>query len=364
MRRLAGIGLAVILSVASYAHASDFATEVIEYVQGTGIPRDSITLEYFSNPSTALGRPTVDTTGDLSFTSGQSDPFPPTAIGPVVPVYQPFRSFELVSVGKNGGRLTLKFDHPVMNDPQNPYGIDLILFGNANQYLSDSSTLWNNGNPNQATVGDYENSEPQPVSVSQDGITWYTFTTGPYADSFAPTLGRVYDEVNPDASLGSGNLWWGQATDPTLPLPPALTAEFFANQTVAQMAKFYGQSAGGTGFDIAPTGWDWIQYIRIDNPSIYNSPEIDAVVDVAPRIAGDTDLNGIVNYSDFVTLKSHFGKPGGWNWGDFSGDARVGYEDFVSLKANFGKTMVGYTPEPLSFMLLGLGMLINILRKR
>ena len=45
--------------------ANDFATEVIEYVQGTGVPNDWLPpFKPFNDPNTALGRPTLETTGD------------------------------------------------------------------------------------------------------------------------------------------------------------------------------------------------------------------------------------------------------------------------------------------------------------
>jgi hypothetical protein len=36
----------------------------------------------------------------------------------------------LVSLGSFGGNITLRFDHPVINDPANPYGVDFVVFGN------------------------------------------------------------------------------------------------------------------------------------------------------------------------------------------------------------------------------------------
>ena len=43
---------------------NDFAAEVVSYIQGTGVTEDYIDGSYFNQPDTALGRPTVDTTGD------------------------------------------------------------------------------------------------------------------------------------------------------------------------------------------------------------------------------------------------------------------------------------------------------------
>lgn len=251
---------------------SDFAAEVISYTPGTGLPRDIITDELFDDPNAALGRPTVDTTGDDWYIVPVETPVP------VVPVYGPFRSFEVVTIG-NGGQLTVRFDHPVKNDPHNPYGADFIVFGNFVHKTSGGGP-WTNGNPNHTTIGNPLQSEPGVVSVSQDGQTWFTFNTGPFADVFPPTLGRTYDPNNPDPNLGAWNQWWGVPTDPTKPLDPNVTS--LAGKTVAQAALAYDGSAGGTPFDIGVLGLDWIRYVRIQNgPNSLLTAEIDALADVA-----------------------------------------------------------------------------------
>ena len=256
---------------------SDFATEVISYTQGTGVPVDSLNMQPINDPNQAVGAPTVDTTGD-GWDIPLGDPVP------VVTVYPAFRSFELVSVG-NDGELILKFDHPVTDDPDNLYGVDLIVFGNAQQLIGGGGA-WHNGNPNDTSVTSGILVEPGIVSVAQDpNGPWYTFSDGPSADDFAPTLGRLYvdDPNDADPNLGTWNLWWGDPTDPTKPLDPNLTAADFSGMTVAEMAVAYQGSAGGTGFDIGELGLSWIQYVRIEDVDGSSATtEIDAVADAAP----------------------------------------------------------------------------------
>jgi len=267
--------LAALLTSPAFAYVfnpSDFATQVVDYTPGTGLVRDYLSGEAFENPANALGRPTVDTTSD-GFN------IPPNEIVPVVPIYGPFRSFELVTVGQ-GGHLTVAFDHPVTNDPNNPFGFDFIIFGNA---AGNSDDYWANRDPASLNMRTGLRSEKGIVSVSQDGQTWHTFPNGPFADTFAPTLGRVYDSADPDVSIGSWNRWWGQPTDPTLPLDPSITQDSLADQSIASIAQLYGVSAGGTGLDIGQLGLPWVQYVRIDNPDGSNAtPDIDAFADVAP----------------------------------------------------------------------------------
>lgn len=283
----------ILFTIAPVAVASDYAAQVVEYVEGSGVPDDFISFDSYNDPNTALGRPTIDTTGDNNFTSGTGSAANPV---PVVPVYQPFRFFEIVSIGQ-GGHLTLKFDHPVTDNPLNPCGTDFVVFGNANQLINGSS-YWRNGNPNLMTVRGGMSREPARVSVSQDGVNWYIYTSGPFADDFAPTLGRIYDPANYEPSLPN-NMWWGAPTDPTYPLDPWLTAASFTGWSVAQIAIKYGCSAGGTGFDLAISGLPWIQYVRIDNPVGSGVvPEVDAIADVAARVLPDYDCDSDVDDDD------------------------------------------------------------------
>lgn len=249
------------------------ASFVVSYYPGAGIPFDFVTGMPFDDPTAALGYPTVDTTGDGLF-------LPPTAPVPVVPVYPPFRAFESVSVGF-GGQLVLGFDEPVVDDPRNPFGVDFIIYSDSFLVIGGGQA-WMNGDPHLTYVSSTVEREPAIVSVSQDGVTWYPFSNGPFADDFAPTLGRVYSPESPDPALGPDNLWWGQPTTPGRPLNPAITPSAIAGLSVAELAELYGHSAGGTGFDLAAVGLTWIRYVRIDGPtSGVDTPEIDAIVDVA-----------------------------------------------------------------------------------
>lgn len=316
------------------AAASDFATQVVEYVEGSGIPVDFISLEEYNDPTTALGRPTIDTTGDNNPTTGTGSAANPV---PVVPVYQPFRHFEVVSIGQ-GGRLVLRFDQPVHDDPLNPCGIDFIIFGNTNQTINGIDR-WRNGDPGLTTVrGMAHGREPARVSVSQDGVTWHTFHAGPFADDFAPTLGRVYDPDHHESGL-PGNFWWGQPTDPTYPVDPRWTPASFDGWTVAQIARKYGRSAGGTGFDLAALGLPWMQYVRIENPVASGmTPEIDAIARVAPRVLPDFDCDSDVDQDDLAFLVECVTGPGmgppvpGCERADLDRDGDVDQVDFAILQ--------------------------------
>lgn len=283
---------------------NDFATEVVEYVQGTGVITDYLSSsKLFNDPNTALGRPTLVTTGDGFYMS-------PGESVPVVPVYGPFRYFEIVTIG-NGGRLTVKFNHPVANDANNLYGIDFIIYGNASQTIAGGQH-WTNGNPEQTAVVGAVSDEPGIVAVSQDGNTWYYFSNGPYADSFAPTASYKWDDVN--------NIW-GDELDQTRPIDPNLTAADLAGKTAAQIIEMYNGSAGGTGFDIGTLGLGWIQYVRIeDKPGSSATSEIDAIADVScrgdykwPYLGGDLNEDCGVDFFDFAILAQNWQTGTGWD---------------------------------------------------
>lgn len=265
------------------ASADDYAVEVVEYVAGTINPAqlyDWIDGTAFTNALSATGRPTVDTTGDAVQTWMPG--IPVGEVVPVVPVYPAFRAFEVVTIGQ-GGRLVLKFDHRVLDDPANPYGLDFLVFGNA-KMGNAGGAYWTNGPPADTLVSGGADDEEARISVSQDGLTWLRLTAWPTADAFAPTLGH---RLEPAPGTG-----WGPAAEATRPIDPGIDAADLGGWSIEDIARHYRDSAGGTGYDLhalalapdAVSGWKWIQYVKIEaGPTL--TPEVDAVSDVAPATA-------------------------------------------------------------------------------
>src|SRR5713226_4520494 len=99
------------LAAASFvftSHASPFADEIISYDPGVGF------ASRFTNPDAALGEPSrINPYGD------PTDPFDP-----------PYGTNQIVSIGA-GGSLVVEFQTPILNHPNNLYGFDFIIFGNA-----------------------------------------------------------------------------------------------------------------------------------------------------------------------------------------------------------------------------------------
>ncbi|MCC6425383.1 MAG: hypothetical protein IT435_01050 [Phycisphaerales bacterium] len=233
-----GVGVGVGCSAVA-AHAGQFASAWVSYDAGVDAAAGYV------DPTTAIGSPTRTSGFDLRVT-----PFNP-----------PFQSSEVVSIGK-GGHLTLAFDTPVADDPANPFGIDLLVFGNSFFYSDDFSPIaqhiWNPGGI---------------VEVSADGIAWEV-VSGAIADGLFPTMGWN-DSTDPFGSDGGAS-----PSDFHLPVNPAFGPW---GSTFDDLKAGYAGSGGGAGIDLALVGLPAISFIRISNTSdAPYSIEIDAVSDVVP----------------------------------------------------------------------------------
>ncbi len=238
----------------------------------------------YDDVKNVLGRPTAYMVGQWG--------------GPVSPYNPAWMAGELLTLQGEDDFVVIEFDHDVVDDPNNPFGLDFIVFGNAFGVGTTDAYYSQDMGPAGISFTGSGTPEEALVEVSQDGQTWYAFTDGPHGDDFAPTLGFVYDDVTPDTTLYSGNRWWGKMVDACYPVDPSLSWTSLQGLTLAEVAKRYNGSAGGTGFDISSLnlpvnaqGRKWFRYVRIsgmesdtpnDDGDYFTSPEVDAVADVAP----------------------------------------------------------------------------------
>ncbi len=249
------LALAICGSLSTFA-ADPWADNVVEYIPGTGISNDFVTSTPYDDATTAIGEPTRFTSDAANFG------------GATTPLQAAFRNDEIVSIG-NGGSLTISFDEPVTDDPNNPYGIDLLIFGNS--FLSG-----NFFNPdfsfNPAGVAGPLVSEGGVVELSVDGVNFVTVPNFD-ADGLYPTYG--YADLLDPFPTAAGNL----PTDFTQPVDPAFDV---VGKTFAEVLVGYDGSGGGAGIDIGALGFSEISFVRISNPTGATSvPEIDAFADVA-----------------------------------------------------------------------------------
>lgn len=294
MHRLAIVVLLAALPSLARAQ-SPYASSVITYSPGSS-PAGGFTIA-----ASALGEPT-------RFTGG---PFFPQAVTPFQPA---FMTSELVSIGA-GGELVVAFDHDVTDDPRNPFGVDLIVFGNA--FFGDAA--YPMGTPSGLFA------EGGQISVSHDGVSWVA-VPGTDADGFAPTCGWL--DASPYATVPGL-----EPTDFTRPIDPSITAASMIGQEWSAVRAMYDGSGGGAGIDLAPLGLSSIRFVRVRVPAgAMQSAEIDGFSDVAPMgIAGDLDGNGTIDGADLGILLSAFGttEPGA----DLDGSGSVDGGDLGALLA-------------------------------
>lgn len=278
-----------------------YADQVISYNSGTNAAPG------FLDSLTTLGIP-ERFTGEGIFPSA------------VTVFNSPFGTDEIVSIGE-GGSLIVKFNTPVTDDPDNLFGIDLLVFGNALFAFGGSGV----GNP----AGLF--SEPGIIEVSVDGTTWFTVADA-LADDLFPTEG--YRDLTDPFATTPGSV----ESNFTQPVDPALSLADFSGLTYAQVLEIYNGSGGGAGVDIGALGLSEISFVRISNPVGSGiTPEIDGFADVAPRIPGDVDLDGQVNVTDLLKLLGAWGaRAPGDPPADFNNDGLVNVTDLLTLLGNWG----------------------------
>lgn len=244
-KQLKTVALLLALAHTTAAHADTrFATRVVSF-SGLG-------ASPYNDPNAALGKPTLwvkDTVnGGPQQRVAASVAYGAWGVDP--------QGQKLVTTIQNGGHLTVEFDPPITDHSKHWWGYDFIVFGNS--FFNHASTVrWDTdlGDVFLGASGDWM--EPSPVSVSPDGVQWYTYplSSRSAADALWPTSGIDWDE-----SHGV----WGDEQDWTKPVPPWLTRSQLMGKSAAQVIQAYQGSAGGCAFDLAPSGFSSIRYIRVD----------------------------------------------------------------------------------------------------
>ncbi|MGA0173189.1 MAG: hypothetical protein ACO3NL_06000 [Phycisphaerales bacterium] len=294
-RRSACTAIALFISAPVFSQ-SPFAANVIEYVPGDGVPQG------YDDGAAVLGIPSRFT----------DDPLFPAA---VTPFSSPYLPSQVCSVGE-GGRLVVEFESPVRDHPTNPYGIDLLIFGNS--FFIDAA--WPSG-----TVGGLFN-DGGVVEVSLDGKS-FVVVPAVEADGLFPTMGYVDTSPYPtEPGLVE--------TDFTKPVDPAM-GPMLIGLSYEQVVEVYAGSGGGAGIDLATVGLAEIRFVRISVPvGAGITAEIDGFADVSPDSQDpdpDLDGDGTVGGSDLTMLLAAWGNAGGD--ADLDGDGIVGGSDLTVLLA-------------------------------
>ncbi len=281
----------------STARATDYAHAVVSYAAGSNASPG------YTNPSVALGPPERFTGEGIS----------PAAITPFHPA---FGSNEIVSIGA-GGHLTLAFSPPIPNRAENPFGIDLIIFGNS--FFTDAAYP-------SGTVGGIV-SDGGTIELSPDGINWVALV-GVAADGPFPTMG--FTDIGPYSAI-PGLV----PTDHRKPVNPAWSPASLVGKSYAEIVSIYDGSAGGTGIDIASVGLSAVVALRISVPAgLHPNVEIDAISVVpAAEVPGDIDGSGTVDGADLAAVLSAFGSSNGD--ADIDGSGLVDGSDLAAVLAGW-----------------------------
>ncbi len=301
--------LILISSVAGAASASEFASTLV-YASGTfgGVAP-------YNTPSAVLGEPAGWIDDD--------DYFDPIACSlvygawSVSPDGQP-----VITTIDNSDVVIVGFDHRVLDDSANPYGVDFIVFGNlaynhsSQAYVGPNTDMNTVYLPSSEETLTYVGNGKVKVEVAQEpNGPWFGFHKGPFADSQFPTNRFAWDGVNKQ---------WGAPLDPLKPVNPALQKSDFAGLSVPSAIALYEGSAGGTGYDLQrlnsqdyqqlsidpQTGRRWIQYVRL-TPGGAPRGQVDAISDVAPANVpafprGDLTYDYRVNLADLAILAENW----------------------------------------------------------
>jgi hypothetical protein len=249
--------------IAYVVNTNDYAVQVISSSNVYPNPP-------YDNPNAVLGRPTLTffDVADGAVTNRTSIIDPPYNVAP--------GGSDVITEITNGGQLTVMMGRKVYHNPNNPYGIDLIVFGNS--FFSapgTSGTVSDSTDLDMATLGGGTNGHNATVSVSPDGTNWYMFDN---TSKLYPQNAYRWDDAN--------HSWTQEEANPTKPLDPAIYLTNFTGQTVASALDQFQGSAGGTGYNLQASGFPWIQFVRIE-PASNTYTVIDAIAAVNPTAEGD-----------------------------------------------------------------------------
>jgi hypothetical protein len=250
--------------VAYVADTNDFA---VQFISSSNV----LTTAPYNNPNAVLGRPalTFFDVYDGEITNRSSIIDPPYNVGP--------NGADLITEISTGGQITVRMGRKVYHNPNNPYGIDLVVFGNSFFSASGTSgTASDSTDLDTATLSTGIFGHSTTVSVSPDGTNWYSFDT---TQTLFPQNAYRWD--NPNHS------WTLEPSNPNKPLNPIIYSTDFGGQTASSALDQYDGSAGGTGYNLQASGFPWIQYVRVEpGPGAYTV--IDSIAAVNPVVEGDT----------------------------------------------------------------------------
>ena len=167
-------------------------------------------------------------------------------------------------------------------------------------------------------------------------------------------------EVEVQQPAGVPFLWTNSLIHPTATAQfswIAISTEHMPVNIPAPLSDLIGDFSGNDELDVADInllatavreGNIHPQYDLDQNGTLDLDDHTYWVADLKHTWMGDADLDGSVNFADFLVLSGNFGQEGGWAHGDFDNSGDVQFADFLLLSSNFGQTAgeVATVPEP------------------
>jgi hypothetical protein len=314
------LGIALLVMAQNVQGADPWADEIVEAhsaMLGNGL---------YDDPESALGPPATHYYDPLWRLRRE--------VSLIAPASQldDLHGRKLLATIPSGQFIKLRFAEPIEDHPRNPFGIDLIVFGNSffvgNGFAGPTTDL------DSFVLSGGLFAEPVTVAVSRTGLgdpathpdEWHVYAAGPFADGLLPTNAFLWDRTARQR---------GESTDATIPPDPELVPSDFAGRSAAEAIEAYSCSAGGTGFDLAESGFDRVQYVYLTSAG----GEVDALADVFASL-GDWDRDGDLDLADFASLQNCFGLhvgPAGTchcQSGDLDGSRRIDELDFQEWESH------------------------------
>lgn len=253
------ISLALLAALAQ-TQDTRFATRVVSYSGlGGGV---------YGDPQAVLGKPT---TWVYDHWSGGPNAKVAASLG-----YAPWNvdpsGNPVITTIAPGGHVTVEFVPPIIRSPKHWYSQDFIVFGNP-LLATSTGVAWNTDIGAVSILSGPDFIEPAQVSVSPDGIQWYTYPLDNYhaADGYWPTQAFQWNRATNN---------WGNESDWTKPVPPNLTRPMLTGKSIADAIDLFKNSAGGTAFSLAPSGFNSVRYVRVSG----SWGEVDGFSRVSPSL--------------------------------------------------------------------------------
>ena len=190
----------------------------------------------------------------------------------------------------------------------NFHRLDLIAFENTNNGVRNSAGTWI----------DFNKTEDSGRIITVGAVHWTPFSA-PNGDQEVARLKR-------------------QITGNMIELLLYVQADFDDDEqlTAADIDLLSRQISDGTNrgrFDL-------------NEDSMVDQADLDRWLnDFAATTRGDANIDGVVDFQDFLAVSGNFNSPAGWATGDFNGDFRSDFSDFLIISQNFTSNASGFLDQ-------------------